>query len=213
MNDDMNIIQKIFGDASQSDLVWSLVAVILILLLVAVNLRRNIFLLRSDISDLKTRMNLLKSALSHQSSTISVQLSFIIKFITDLSDARDRIPSTSAEGKKLKGQMDNMLESFKSPQVSTMIIEAVNDSHDGIIDTLRMACPELSEQEQMLYALSVEEINQSVIYTLLGIRRSSYFAKRKTIADTIADSTGLSPEHKEMLLKYLSDPTTQPNTD
>ena len=209
----MNIIQTILGDASQSDLVWSLVAVILILILLAINLRRNIFLLRSDISDLKTRRNLLKSAMSRQASTISVQLSFIIKFITDLSDAKDRIPSTTAEGKKLKGQLDNLLDSFKSPQVFTMIIEAVNDSHDGIIDTLRMACPELTEQELMLYALSVEELNQSAIYTLLGIKRSSFFAKRKSLTDTITATTDLSPEHKEMLLKYLTDPTPKPNAD
>lgn len=207
MLSDHNTLLMIPG--TTSDLVWCLVALVLILLLVIVNQRRRIFMQLSDLRELKDQKSELKATLSSQSCTLSVQMSFIIKSISQLAETTDRIPSSTPEGKRLKRLMENQLEYFRSRQATNMIIESVNNSHDGIVDTLRMACPILSEPEILLYALTVMELHQDVICTLIGIKRSTYFSRRKSITDAITEAPTLSPEHKALLLKYFTENNPQ----
>ncbi len=190
--------------------------VLVLILLVRLGSQRILTLearLRAD--EVLERYEILKATSDSFSSTIGSFLSNLLSEINDTNELLNQIPSSSPEGKRLYARLLEAQKRIQSPEIHALIIRAVNDTNDGIVDLFKSRFPTLAETQEATFALCAGRIAPRIASLILDVKPKTFYVRRDRLRETIAQSSDIDADTRTRLLDHLSTPrpeTTAPTT-
>lgn len=163
--------------------------------------------LRAD--EVLERYEILKATADSFTSTIGSFLSNLLSEINDTNELLNQIPSSSPEGKRLYARLLEAQKRIQSPEIHALIIRAVNDTNDGIVDLFKTRFPTLAETQEVTFALCAGHVAPKIASLILDVKPKTYYVRRDRLREAIAQSSAIDADTRARLLDHLSNPRTE----
>lgn len=154
------------------------------------------------------RYEILKATNDSRSTTIGTMLSNLLQEINDTNELLNQIPSSSKEGKQLYERLLVEQQKIQSPEIHSLIIRAVNDSNDGIVDLFTANFPDLADRHTATFALCAGKVAPKIASLILDLKPKSFYMRRDRLRDAVSRDQSVDPAIRARLLPFLSSPRT-----
>lgn len=158
--------------------------------------------LRTD--EILERYEILKATNDSISTTIGSLLSNLLRDINDTNELLNQIPSSSREGQRLSARLIEEQKKIQSPEISSLLIRAVNDTNDGVVDLFKSNFPDLTEKYTLTFALCAAKVAPQIASLILDIKPKTFYVRRDRLRDTIANSENVNHDVRDNLISHLN---------